>query len=111
MTNYEILVQNNEKLSYLLAPKISYNSQTYDIEEIINFKIEYNYIDLVSMLSYDNKLFCKKIYIILDDLGLEIDGQIIFDRSNKNLYLIYFDPNIYYENVNLKVKLQYKFLV
>ena len=56
MTNYDILRNNNEKLSNLLSPKIIYNDESND--EILNLKIEYKEIDLDSMVSYDNKLFC-----------------------------------------------------
>jgi len=37
-------------------------------------------------------------------MELEINGHVIMDTVNKQLYLIYFDPSIYYENSNLKVK-------
>ena len=63
MTNYDILQQNNEKLSFLLAPKIIFNEEAS--EDIVKVKIDYNDIDLVSMVSYDNKLFCMLLVKII----------------------------------------------
>ncbi len=55
MSSFEILQLNNEKLSNLVSPKIIYPE---DDQANIKIKVEYNDLNLISMVSYDNKMFC-----------------------------------------------------
>ena len=89
MTNYEIYKQNNEMLCELIQPII-------DVEEngSTACKLEYKYIETISMLSYNNRIFYEK--------NLTIKGNLI--TEGPNIYIVYFDPRIYYENVPVKVK-------
>ena len=55
MSSFEMLQLNNEKLSNLVSPKIIYPE---DDQANIKIKVEYNDLNLISMVSYDNKMFC-----------------------------------------------------
>jgi hypothetical protein len=60
MSSFELLQLNNEKLSNLVAPNIIYPD---DAEGNLKIKIEYNDLNLISMVSYDNKMFCIHLLI------------------------------------------------
>lgn len=91
MTNSEILLQNKDMSSEILRPVV-----IYDSDGNVNFKINYNYVETVSMLSYHNRCFYEK--------NLIVHGSIILDKDTSQHYVIYFDPMIYYENIPVKVK-------
>ena len=91
MTNLNILQQNVDLSCELVKPKF-----TYDTEGNVSCKLDYNYIEKISMLSYNNRLFYEKTLIV--------NGSIIYEQENNQHYLVYFDPMIYYENVPIKVK-------
>ena len=88
MTNFEIFRQNSDMCCELIKPEIQISE-----DGNISSKLEYNYIETISMLSYHNRIFYEK--------NLLIKGNLILE--NNTLYLVYFDPKIYYENVPIKV--------
>lgn len=88
MTSYEIYKQNSDMLSELIKPEID-----VEVDGSVLCKLEYNYIETLSMLSYNNRIFYEK--------NLIIKGNLIIEGNN--FYLVYFDPKIYYENVTIKV--------
>ncbi len=90
MTNYEILNQNREMSHEMIRPEI-----TYDTNGNVNFKVIYDYVETVSMLSYNNRMFYEK--------NLILQGGIIYDKDNSQHYVVYFDSMIFYENVPVKV--------
>ena len=94
MTNHEILLQNKQMYSEMIRPDFSYDNDGYII-----FKINYEYVETTSMLSYNNTNFYEKNIIIL--------GSLILNKDSYDHYLVYFDPLIYYENAPLKVKIIY----
>lgn len=61
MTNYDILAFNKEMSADLVTSKIGLHCHEEDEFGELNVKvdIEYNYIETVSMLSYNNRVFCK----------------------------------------------------
>ena len=61
ITSHEINLQNKENLSDLMTTKIDLNPNTNDID----FKIDYTYIESKSMLSFENKIFCKYSYSLI----------------------------------------------
>jgi hypothetical protein len=90
MTNIEIMNQNRELSSDLITPLIDYN-----LDGTVQVSFKYNYIEIISMLSYTNRCFYEK--------NLHFQGGIIWDKDSEQYYLVYFDPMIYYENTNVKV--------
>ncbi len=92
MTNYQILIENRDKCKDIIQPEI-----TYDNDGNLNFKIDYNFVETTSMLSFNNRMFYEK--------NLLIKGSVIYDIDTSEHYMIYFDPMIFYENSQVKVKI------
>jgi hypothetical protein len=88
MTNNEIMRHNNDMCCELIQPEIQITE-----DGNLSCKLDYNYIETISMLSYHNRIFYEKNLIIKGSLILEDD----------NLYHVFFDPKIYYDNVAVKV--------
>lgn len=88
MSSYDILSQNKDRCLELIKPVILYEPE-------VSLTIDYNFIETLSMLSYENRIFYEKNIII--------NGSIIMDRQTSSYYRIYFDPMIYYENTIVKV--------
>ena len=95
MTNFDILNHNSNLTSEMVVPNI-----TLDKSGNVNFQVECNFIETVSMVSYTNKIFYEKNIIILGNVISENDKE----NHIVNHYICYFDPMVYYENTPLKVR-------
>jgi hypothetical protein len=93
MTNFEIYNTNKDKSSELIKCGITIED-TEECKQPINLKIDYNYIEIISMLSYENRIFYEK--------NISLKGTIITDKDTNCFYNVYFEPLIYYENVSIK---------
>ena len=98
MSNFEIHQSNNNK--DLINIVISLNDD--DRNDDLKIKINYNCVDIIQMNSIENKAFCKK-NINIDKIDLEIMGKMIYDKTNLELYYIYFDSKVYYDRCSIKV--------
>ncbi len=99
MTNYEILMYNKQLLGEILKPEIK-----IDMEGTITYKVNYDYVETISMLSYDNRKFYEK--------NLIIQGKLIYDKDTNEYFILYLDPMILYENSPVKVvELIYKNII
>jgi hypothetical protein len=90
MTNYELLVYNKQLLGEILKPEIKIDSTGN-----ITFKVDYDYVETISMLSYNNRMFYEKNIII--------KGSLILDKDTNEYYILYLDPMIFYESSTIKV--------
>jgi len=90
MTNHELLVYNKELLGEIIKPEIKIESTGK-----ISFKVNYDYVETISMLSYTNRMFYEKNIII--------KGSLILDRDTSEYYILYLDPMVFYESSTLKV--------
>jgi len=93
MTNYDILMYNKQLLGEILKPEIN-----VEVEGTISFKVNYDYVETISMLSYDNRKFYEK--------NLIIKGKLIYDKDTNEYFILYVDPMIFYENSPVKVTKQ-----
>jgi len=91
MSNNEIIEENRAKLSDLITAKFD-----VDTAGDVSTKFDYNHIETVSMISFINRDIYDKI--------LTIKSNIIFDNERNLFFCVKFDPLIFYENSNLKVK-------
>lgn len=89
MTNFDILQQNKDISSELI--KIDLKCQESGEVEM---KLDYDCVETISMLSYNNRMFYEK--------NLVIKGSVIYEHSTSQHYITYFDPMIYYENTGVK---------
>jgi hypothetical protein len=89
MTNFDILQQNKDISSELIKMDLK-----YDQSGAVEMKLDYDYIETISMLSYNNRIFYEK--------NLIIKGSVIYEQSTSQHYIAYFDPMIYYENTQVK---------
>jgi hypothetical protein len=90
LTNYDILMYNKQLLGEILKPEIN-----VDVEGTISYKVNYDYVETISMLSYDNRKFYEK--------NLIIKGKLIYDKDTNEYFILYVDPMIFYENSAVKV--------
>jgi hypothetical protein len=91
MTNYDILIYNKHQLGEILKPELK-----VETDGKIEYKVKYDYVETVSMLSYNNRMFYEK--------NLNINGSLIFDMETGAFYVLLFDPMIFYESSQIKVK-------
>ena len=66
-----------------------------DEEGNTNVKFLYNYMERISMLSYNNRAIYEK--------NLIFNGNNFYESKSKSHYILSFDPMIYYENTPMKV--------
>ena len=90
LTNYDILMYNKQLLGEILKPEMNVN-----VEGTITYKVNYDYVETISMLSYDNRKFYEK--------NLIIKGKLIYDKDTNEYFILYVDPMIFYENSAVKV--------
>jgi hypothetical protein len=92
MTNYDILLYNKQLLGEILKPEIQ-----IDTQGVVTFKVNYDYVETISMLSYHNRMFYEK--------NLVIKGSLIQDKDTNDYLILYLDPHTFYENSPVKVNL------
>lgn len=90
MTNYDIYVYNKQMLGEILKPEIQ-----VDTQGVVEFKVNYQYVETVSMLSYNNRMFYEK--------NLIVKGSLILDKDTNEYFIFYLDPSAFYENYPVKV--------
>lgn len=93
MTNLEIHNKNK-----LLNQEMIQANIDVDHNGSVNLLLQYNYIENVSMLSYNNRCFYEKNLIIKGPLIIETNKN----PNHNQFYVVYFDPLIYYENIQIK---------
>jgi hypothetical protein len=91
-----VLLHNFERCDTLIIDIKSDNNEKIIFKNFPMTNLDLiNKEEIVSMLSYNNRVFYEKDIII--------QGSIIYDKEKNEHYYVFFCPNTYYENTPVKV--------